>query len=121
MNVVFIVNGLSFIGEFNNSPAAKKIAECLPVESIVSTWGDEIYFDTGISAPRDGETMDLNIGDIAYWPGGKCLCVFFGPTPASKGNKPVPASNVVVIGRISSSLEELRSVKDDQKIVVKEG
>lgn len=121
MNVVFIVNGLSFIGEFNNSPAAKKIAECLPVESIVSTWGDEIYFDTGISAPRDGETMDLNIGDIAYWPGGKCMCIFFGPTPASKGEKPVPASNVVVIGRTNADPEELRTVEDDQKIVVKEG
>lgn len=100
------------------NPTAKKISESLPVESEAKTWGDEIYFDTGITAPGEEGTTDVNIGDIAYWPDGKCLCIFFGPTPASSGDKPVPASDVVIVGKTNLDPVELRKVKPGSKIVV---
>jgi len=100
------------------NPTAKKISESLPVESKAKTWGDEIYFDTGIKAPSEGGTTNVDIGDIAYWPEGKCLCVFFGPTPASSGDKPVPASDVVIVGKTNLDPVELRKVKSGSKIVV---
>ena len=103
---------------FLDNPTAKKILESLPIQSKVNTWGDEIYFDTGIVAPAQGATMDVVVGDIAYWPTGKCLCIFFGPTPASSGDKPVPASEVVIIGKTSLDPGELRKVKSGSKISV---
>lgn len=104
--------------EFLDNPAAKKILESLPIESKVKTWGDEIYFDTGITAPDKGATLDVAAGDIAYWPEGRSLCIFFGPTPASSQDRPVPASEVVVVGKTSLDPALLRRVKPGSKITV---
>ncbi len=101
-----------------NNPTAQKISASLPVESKTKIWGDEIYFDTGITAPAEGATLDVSVGDIAYWPDGKCLCIFFGKTPASTDDKPVPASEVVIVGRASVDPVLLRRVKPDSKILI---
>ena len=102
-----------------DNATAKEIDKHLPVESKAMTWGDEIYFDTGIKAPSEGATLDVNVGDIAYWLQGKCLCIFFGPTPASSSDKPVPASEVVIVGKAELDPDQLRRVKSGSKIVVK--
>jgi hypothetical protein len=47
-------------------------------------------------SPR--ETVDM--GDLAYWPPGSAFCIFFGPTPMSRGSEIRPASAVNVFGRI---------------------
>lgn len=118
MRVLFKAESASFEAEFNESPAAKEILAHLPITSRVSTWGDEIYFDIGIACPRGEETMGLSVGDIGYWPSGECLCVFFGRTPASSGDAPVPASPVAVVGKTSVSAQLLRSIRDGEKITV---
>ena len=118
MNISIKATQLEFAVELINNPTSKAIFEALPVESTVNTWGDEIYFDSGIDAPDLGGTTDVSVGDVAYWPEGKCLCVFFGPTPMSSGNKPVPASSVVVIGRTDTLPEELKKVPSGAKISV---
>lgn len=104
--------------EFLDNSTSKKILESLPIESKVKTWGDEVYFDTGIVAPAEGAAMDVAVGDVAYWPDGKCLCIFFGRTPASSEEKPVPASKVVIVGKTSLHPAKLRKVKPGSKIRV---
>lgn len=104
--------------EFLANPTAKKILESLPIESRVKRWGDEIYFDTGIVAPVQGARLEVEVGEVCYWPEGTSLCIFFGPTPVSSQDKPVPASAVVVVGRTSPSPELLRKVKPGAKITV---
>ena len=42
--------------------------------------------------------MELN--DVAYWPTGKAICLFFGPTPIGKKGEIKPYSPVNVIGKI---------------------
>ena len=101
-----------------DNPTVKKINESLPLESKANLWGDEIYFDIGVTAPSSGATLDVNVGDIAYWPEGKCLCIFFGRTPASSGNKPVPASEVVIVGRAKINPDKLKKAKTGDKITV---
>jgi len=101
-----------------DNPTAQKISESLPIESEAMMWGDEIYFDTGITAPSQGGTLDVDVGDIAYWPEGKCLCIFFGRTPASSGDKPVPASEVIVVGKASVDPALLRQVRPGSRIIV---
>lgn len=116
MVTVFKAENIGFCVRFNDSPAAQAIIQSLPLESTVCKWGDEIYFETGIKASTQGQTKQVEIGDIAYWPEGRSLCVFFGPTLASVNAKPVPASPVVVVGKTLTSPEDLRGIKVGEKI-----
>lgn len=109
---------IQFAISFLDNPTAKAVKLSLPISSKVKTWGDEIYFDTGITAPVVNATTDVNIGDIAYWPDGKAFCIFFGPTPVSSDGKPVPASEVVVIGKADVKPEQLKKVTSGSHILV---
>ena len=64
------------------------------------------------------ETVDL--GDIAFWPPGNAICLFFGPTPMSKGDEIRPASATNVMGKIIGDLEELKTINsgDNVKVVL---
>ncbi|MCK5707595.1 MAG: hypothetical protein KAI43_08070 [Candidatus Aureabacteria bacterium] len=117
-NIKFITKSISFNAKLNDCPCAKEIFNNLPIISTVSTWGDEIYFRTNLDISVGLPTTDVNIGDIAFWPSGKCICIFFGKTPISTGSKPVPASNVFVIGKTDCLPEELRKISDSEDISV---
>ena len=118
MRAIFKTESLSFNVDFNNSLTASEIIKNLPIESTVSTWGDEIYFDIGFKAGAQGATMEVGVGDVAYWPQGKCLCVFFGPTSASTSPEPVPASPVVIVGKTNASKEDLKNIQLGEKISI---
>ena len=91
----------------------------MPFKSKANTWGKEIYFDTPISMPSENGKKEVEVGDIGYWPPGRSMCLFFGPTPASSGSKPVAASPVNVIGRITKNMELLHKVGDGVGIKVR--
>ena len=38
------------------------------------------------------------------------VCIFYGPTPASSGERPVPASEVTLIGKVLGDATRLRKV-----------
>jgi len=118
MKTIFKTESVTFSVDFNEAQAAKEIIQQLPLESTVSTWGQEIYFDIGFKASASDATMEIDAGDVAYWPQGKCLCVFFGPTPVSIDLKPVPASPVVIIGKVSENYSDLKNIKLGEKISV---
>ena len=108
----------SFDGTLNESEIAKAIVWRLPISSTVMRWGDEIYFDIPVTMPNTEPTQTVRIGDIAYWPEGPCLCIFFGKTPASKANEPRPASDVTVVGRTDASVDVLRAIKEGAAITL---
>lgn len=91
----------------------------IPFESEANTWGKEIYFDTPVNVPIENGKRKVEVGDIAYWPPGRSMCLFFGPTPASSGPEPVAASPVNVFGKITKNIELLSKVRDGTRIVVK--
>ena len=39
---------------------------------------------------------------MAYWPTGKAICLFYGPTPIGEPGEITPASPVNIIGKILS-------------------
>lgn len=102
--------------ELYTNQTSKAIYEFLPIKSTVSTWGYEISFDTGIKAPISDMTTDVSVEDIAYWSEGKCLCIFSSKTPISTTEKPVPASPVVIIGKIDTSPKNLKKVPSGARI-----
>ena len=119
--IIFEFEKLSIEGELNDSPTSKALINSLPIEGISQIWGDEIYFSTSISKENDEwakETVDL--GDIAFWPPGNAICLFFGPTPMSKGDEIRPASPNNVMGKIIGDLEELKTINsgDNVKVVL---
>ncbi|MCK4850890.1 MAG: hypothetical protein KAT11_06040 [Phycisphaerae bacterium] len=97
--------------ELNESVSAKALLEKLPLKLRMSRWGDEYYGDCGVSVEEGPEARDLmEVGELAIWPPGSALCIFFGPTPASVDEEPRAASNVNPIGRISSGAEALKKL-----------
>jgi hypothetical protein len=58
----------------------------------------------------------VKLGDIGYWPPGKALAIFFGPTPMSTGKDPVPASEVNIVGRVIDDITILKKEKGAAKI-----
>ncbi|MEK6958379.1 MAG: cyclophilin-like family protein [archaeon] len=104
-----------------NPKTIQKIAENLPFEGYAERWGEEIYFSTNWDMPSESETKKVGIGDIAFWSPGSAIAIFFGPTPLSKGPKPVPASAVSVFATVENLkgvLSHLKEVRHDEKIRV---
>ncbi len=105
--------------EIYNNKTGKAIYNKLPFESIASTWGDEIYFEIPLHLELDDSAKEVvEKGDLGYWPSGNCFCIFFGPTPASKGDEIRPASAVNVFGKVIGDLSELKKVKEGEEINV---
>jgi uncharacterized protein len=85
---------------FNESRTADTIWKALPISARAETWGDEIYFDIGLDAAAESPREVVELGDLAYWPPGRAFCIFFGKTPASRGDEIRAASGVNVVGRV---------------------
>ncbi len=92
--------------------------QAAPFEGRASRWGDEIYFSTPVKVGLENAQETVEKGDVAYWPPGNALCIFFGPTPVSGPGEIRPASPVNVFGRVVGELERLRKVKSGEKVVV---
>ncbi|MCX8081949.1 MAG: cyclophilin-like fold protein [bacterium] len=105
-------------GIMKDTGLAEKIYNALPFTSKARLWGKEIYFEIPVASGIDEPVEEVEKGDIAYWPEGRCMCLFFGPTPISKGEKPIPASSVEVVGKITSDLNELNKVRSGEKVII---
>ncbi len=92
----------------------------LPLESSVNRWGDEIYFSTSLKEAGGEKREVVDKGDIAFWPPGSALCIFFGLTPASRGEEIRPASEVILVGKVEGDLEEFKKVEDGKRIRIEE-
>jgi hypothetical protein len=107
-----IVEDVVLLAELLDTPCAQRIVDMLPIETTPNVWGDEFYFEIPLKHGLDQTaTSDVEVGDIGYWPPGKALALFFGPTPMSVESKPVPASEVNLVGRIGQEAVLLRRVK----------
>ncbi len=91
---------------------AQAIWDALPLEAKASTWGDEIYFSIPVDVDPENPREVVEMGDLGYWPPGSAFCIFFGPTPASKGDEIRPASPVNVFGRIEGDPRVFTSVSN---------
>ena len=79
----------------------KSIIDSLPFSVNAHVWGEEIYTDESPISQSEENAKDLvSINDVAYWPSGKAVCLFFGPTPIGKKDEIKPYSPVNVVGKI---------------------
>ncbi|MGQ9479277.1 MAG: cyclophilin-like fold protein [Thermoproteota archaeon] len=101
-----------------NPKTVESIMKALPFKGIANRWGDEIYFEIPIKLPEENSQVEVEKGDVAYWPPGRAMCIFFGPTPVSRKGKIMAYSPVNVFAKIEGSLEDLKKVKDGEEITV---
>ncbi len=110
---------VSVTAALNDSSTADLLWEALPLEASANTWGDEIYFRIGVQADEeDGASDVVDMGAVAYWPPGQALCLFFGRTPASRGDEIRAASAVNVMGAIDGDATVLKQVRSGTRVVV---
>lgn len=112
--LVFQIGDQEVRAEWKDCPTARRILEALPIESTGNYWGGEFYFPIPVKAGASREDVEVvEPGTVAYWPAGSCLCLFWGPTPASQGEECRAATPVTVVGRVRNPevLPKLRGRK----------
>jgi hypothetical protein len=101
---VDISNSSGVVLELNdeNSPkTVKSFLEKLPFSLELNVWGDEIYTSSSpIDVPEENSKSPVSLHDVAFWPTGRSICLFYGPTPIGKNGEITPASPVNIIGKI---------------------
>jgi hypothetical protein len=118
-NMISIKSGaIEVQAELNNTRTAKSILRILPIKATISTWGDEIYFDIALNMEIEDGREVVQMGDVAYWPDGPSLCLFFGRTPASRGDEIRAASSVTILGRIVGDPKILKSIRAGAGVTV---
>jgi hypothetical protein len=102
----------------NGSQTALAVWDALPFSIAGETWGDEIYFGIPVKAKLEDGRAVVNLGDLGYWPPGSAFCIFFGPTPVSRGDEIRPASPVNVLGRVLGDPTVFKSVRSGTTVRV---
>jgi hypothetical protein len=117
--IVITAGSVSLPAELNESATAKQIWKALPIEEKASRWGDEIYFEIPVVVEQEPDAVaDVEVGTLAYWPVGHAFCIFFGKTPASRGEKPRAYSPVNLVGRVTGDATIFKKVRDGAKVKV---
>ena len=119
MRIRIAADGVSLLAELNQSPTARIIWDALPFEGTANTWGDEVYFEIPVEAELEPDARaEVEVGELGYWPVGRALCIFFGPTPASTDDRPRAYSPVNVVGRVVGDATAARGIRDGMRVRV---
>ena len=102
-NIVAIITGFENItielDDTSSPKTCKSVLDSLPFSVNVHLWGEEIYTDESpIAQPEENAKELVELNDVAYWPNGRALCLFFGPTPIGEKGEIKPYSPVNIIG-----------------------
>lgn len=103
------IGGITVEAELKPTRTANGIYDALPIEAALNQWGEEFYCNIpGVKDHRETATTNVKVGDVAFWGLGGMLAVFYGRTPMSMGEDPVPADRVNVVGRLLDDPVRLR-------------
>ncbi len=109
-------NILLELDDINSPNTVNDFVSKLPFTVDLNVWGDEIYTSKSpISQPEENAKSPVQLNDVAYWPTGKAICLFYGPTPISKNGDITPASPVNIIGKIIDPDKSVLDTSDGQK------
>ena len=117
--IVITAGHVTAEARLNDSKTAGAIWDALPIEATGETWGDEIYFDIGLTAAPESPKETVEAGDVGYWPPGRAFCIFFGPTPMSRGDEIRPASAVNVVGRVVGDPKVFKTVRAGARVTLR--
>ena len=107
-----------FVIELNDSTTADALYLALPLEREINVWGGEMYFEVPVHDKLDNGRKVMEVGEVAFWPEGEAFCIFFGRTPASKGEAPEAYSPVTPLGKVVTNLDKLEELADRTTITL---
>jgi uncharacterized protein len=108
---------VTLLAELNEGPTAARLWELLPLEGSANTWGDEIYFEIPLVLEQEADARaEVAVGELGYWPVGHAFCIFFGPTPASRDERPRAYSPVNILGRVLGDATFFRVVESGDQV-----
>ncbi|MEU1198917.1 cyclophilin-like fold protein [Streptomyces sp. NPDC005813] len=103
----------------DDTPTTRALAQALPLSSTARTWGEEVYFDTGIAVAREAGAREVvPPGTVAFWTDGDALALPYGPTPVSRGDECRLASPCNVLGRVDGDPRSPATVRDGDPVRV---
>ncbi len=118
MKIKIVIGSIEAFATLNNTKTASAVVNSLPFDSVAHLWGEEIYFEVPLELELEDGKEVLEIGDIAYWPPGKSICIFFGPTPSSRGDEIRAYSAVNVFGKVTGDAGVFRAVREGERVRV---
>ncbi|MEU6590919.1 cyclophilin-like fold protein [Streptomyces sp. NPDC046881] len=102
-----------------STPTTQALAKALPLASTARTWGEEVYFDTGVSVSRETDARQVvEPGTVAFWTDGDALALPYGPTPISRGEECRLASPCNILGSVDGDAGLLATVRAGDPIRV---
>lgn len=117
--IIKITNSSNILLELDDSNSPKTVNDFikkLPFTVDLNVWGDEIYTSKSpVSQPEENAKTPVELYDVAYWPTGKAICLFYGPTPIGNPGEITPASPVNIIGKITSPDKTILNNVDGQR------
>ncbi len=103
----------------DDTPTTAALNEVLPLESSARTWGEEVYFDTGLKPALESDAQQVvEAGTVAFWTDGDALALPYGPTPISRGDECRLAGPCNVLGHIEGDPRTLGTVRTGDPIRV---
>ncbi len=114
LTIKFIINN---IGEAEGQlirhlapRTVEAITRKIPMEGRAALWKEEVYFEIPVKMGNEKAKPTVEKGQIAFWPMGNALCIFYGESQ--------PYSPVNIVGQITKGLELFEQVKSGTKIKV---
>jgi len=110
-----------FTGDLDGSDISNAIWLSNSISFDINMLGGMLYGELPLDAilPKEGRTTQMEVGDIAYWPGPGAFCIFFGPTPLSgEDGEPVAPFPVIKIGKMIGDCSGLENAGDRQRITI---
>lgn len=103
----------------DDTPTTSALMASLPFESSANRWGDEVYFEAPFHVLLEKDAREeMEVGDVAFWPDGSALALFFGPTPVSVDDRPRAYSKCNIVGRVVEDVRKLELVKQGARVRV---
>ena len=111
-------NTIIELDDTSSPKTCANILKSLPFSVNAHIWGEEIYTDESpITQSEENAKALVNLNDVAYWPSGKAMCLFFGSTPIGKKGEIKPYSPVNIVGKIiGSDKSVIKNFKEGTKI-----
>jgi hypothetical protein len=118
MKLVLKSGSLSLTMDLKDTPTSRSVFAAAPFEAHAQTWGEEVYFETPVSAKLEPDAQQVvDPGTVCFWTQGDALALPFGRTPISTGDKPKLANPCNVLGFLPE-FASLKKIKSGDKVRV---